>query len=55
MSSAFIQRPAPAFKAMTVFAGGEFKEISLSDYLGQWYDTFFLPKTPTDATSALPN
>jgi hypothetical protein len=36
MSKAFIQRPAPGFKAMTVFANGEFKEISLSDYLGQW-------------------
>ncbi|KEZ43947.1 Peroxiredoxin-1 [Scedosporium apiospermum] len=43
MSSAFIQRPAPAFKAMTVFAGGEFKEISLSDYLGQWVVLLFYP------------
>lgn len=37
MSTAFVQRPAPAFKATTVFPGGEFKDISLSDYLGQWY------------------
>lgn len=36
MSKAFVQRPAPAFTATTVFAGGEFKDISLSDYLGQW-------------------
>lgn len=36
MSKAFVQRPAPAFKAMTVFANGEFKEISLDQYLGQW-------------------
>lgn len=36
MSTASVQKPAPAFKAMTVFPGGEFKEISLSDYLGQW-------------------
>jgi alkyl hydroperoxide reductase subunit AhpC len=36
MSSAFVTRPAPEFKATTVFPGGEFKDISLSDYLGQW-------------------
>jgi hypothetical protein len=36
MSQAFVQKPAPAFKATTVFPGGEFKDISLSDFLGQW-------------------
>lgn len=36
MLTLFSQRPAPGFTAMTVFANGEFKEISLSDYLGQW-------------------
>ncbi|KAH7136868.1 AhpC/TSA family protein [Dactylonectria estremocensis] len=43
MSSAFVQRPAPAFKATTVFPGGEFKDISLSDYLGQWVVLLFYP------------
>ncbi|KAK6212265.1 cTPxI [Pestalotiopsis sp. IQ-011] len=43
MSKAFIQRPAPGFNAMTVFANGEFKEISLSDYLGQWVVLLFYP------------
>lgn len=37
MSTAFVQKPAPNFKATTVFPNGEFKDISLSDYLGQWY------------------
>lgn len=35
-SQAFVQREAPAFTATTVFPGGEFKDISLSDYRGQW-------------------
>ncbi|KAK7956581.1 Peroxiredoxin-1 [Apiospora hydei] len=43
MSKAFVQRPAPAFKAMTVFANGEFKEISLDQYLGQWVVLLFYP------------
>ncbi|VUC34027.1 unnamed protein product [Clonostachys rosea] len=43
MSSAFVQRPAPAFKATTVFTAGEFKDISLSDYLGQWVVLLFYP------------
>ncbi|RYP71929.1 hypothetical protein DL771_004532 [Monosporascus sp. 5C6A] len=34
-SEAFIQRPAPGFTATTVLPGGEFKDVSLSDYLGQ--------------------
>ncbi len=37
MSSAFVTRPAPEFTATTVFPGGEFKDISLSEYRGQWY------------------
>ncbi|GKT96441.1 ahpC/TSA family protein [Colletotrichum tofieldiae] len=43
MSSAFVQRPAPGFKATTVFPGGEFKDINLSDYLGQWVVLLFYP------------
>ncbi|KAH9886521.1 thioredoxin-like protein [Xylariomycetidae sp. FL2044] len=42
-TSAFVQRPAPAFKATTVFPSGEFKDISLSDYLGQWVVLLFYP------------
>jgi peroxiredoxin (alkyl hydroperoxide reductase subunit C) len=38
----FVQRPAPAFTATTVVEG-EFKEISLSEYLGQWVILFFYP------------
>lgn len=36
MSQAFVQKPAPDFKATTVFPGGEFRDISLSDFRGQW-------------------
>jgi hypothetical protein len=32
----FVQRPAPAFTA-TAVVEGEFKDISLSEFLGQWY------------------
>lgn len=42
MSSAFVQRPAPDFSATTLFPGGEFRDIKLSDFKGQWYD-FTLP------------
>ena len=35
-TQAFVQREAPGFTATTVFPGGEFKDISLSDYRGQW-------------------
>ncbi|KAI0021595.1 thioredoxin-like protein [Xylariomycetidae sp. FL0641] len=42
-TQAFVQRPAPGFKATTVFPGGEFKDISLSDYLGQWVVLLFYP------------
>ena len=30
-----VQKPAPAFKATTVVEGN-FQDVSLSDYLGQW-------------------
>ncbi len=33
---ATVQKPAPAFKA-TAVVDGLFKDISLQDYLGQWY------------------
>ncbi|KAG1871763.1 peroxiredoxin [Suillus subalutaceus] len=38
----FVQRPAPAFTA-TAVVEGEFKETSLSEYLGQWVILFFYP------------
>lgn len=38
-----ILQPAPQFKAKAVFNGGEVKEISLSDYKGQWVVLFFYP------------
>jgi peroxiredoxin (alkyl hydroperoxide reductase subunit C) len=31
-----IQKPAPAF-TVTALIDGAFKQVSLSDYLGQWY------------------
>ncbi|KAM4055707.1 ahpC/TSA family protein [Hirsutella rhossiliensis] len=43
MSSAFVQRPAPGFTTTAVMPGGEFKEVSLSDYLGQWVVLLFYP------------
>ena len=33
---ALIQRPAPTFKAEAVIEG-HFLDVSLADYLGQWY------------------
>lgn len=35
-TKAFVQKPAPVFTATTVLETGEFKEVSLSDYKGQW-------------------
>lgn len=35
-TKAFVQKPAPLFTATTVFEQGEFKEVNLSDYKGQW-------------------
>ncbi|KAI1396624.1 thioredoxin-like protein [Hypoxylon fuscum] len=43
MSSAFVQRPAPAFTATTVFPGGLFKDIFLKDYEGKWVVLLFYP------------
>jgi len=40
--SAFVQRPAPAFKA-TAVVGSVFQEISLSDFRGKWVVLFFYP------------
>ncbi|KAJ3490091.1 hypothetical protein NLI96_g1657 [Meripilus lineatus] len=39
---ATVQKPAPAFKASAVI-DGQFQDISLSDYLGQWVILFFYP------------
>jgi peroxiredoxin (alkyl hydroperoxide reductase subunit C) len=36
-----IQHPAPAF-TVTALIDGAFKEVSLSDYLGQWCVHFLL-------------
>lgn len=36
---ATVQKPAPAFKASAVI-DGQFQDISLSDYLGQWFVLF---------------
>ncbi len=36
---ALIQRPAPTFKAAAV-VDGLFEDVSLTDYLGQWYEPF---------------
>ena len=51
-----IGKPAPQFKEQAVIDGGEFKEISLSDYTGKWVVLFFIlsisllfvqPKSPS--------
>ncbi|KAF8605141.1 thioredoxin-like protein [Ceratobasidium sp. AG-I] len=39
---AYVQRPAPAFTA-TAVENGQFKQLSLSDYLGKWVVVFFWP------------
>ncbi|RDA85939.1 hypothetical protein CP532_0819 [Ophiocordyceps camponoti-leonardi (nom. inval.)] len=41
--SAFVQKPAPAFTAQAVMPGGEFKDVSLSDFKGQWVILLFYP------------
>jgi len=38
-----IGQPAPQFTAPAVIDGGEFKDISLSDFQGQWTVLFFYP------------
>ncbi|KAI0338513.1 peroxiredoxin [Trametopsis cervina] len=39
---AFVQKPAPTFKAPAV-VDGLFTDVSLSDYIGQWVVLFFYP------------
>ena len=41
--SVLVQKEAPDFKAQAVMADGSFKEISLSDYRGQYVLLFFYP------------
>lgn len=41
--SVLVQKPAPDFKANAVMPDGSFKEISLSDYKGQYVLLFFYP------------
>ena len=41
--SVLVTQPAPDFKAQAVMPGGEFKEISLSDYKGKYVVLFFYP------------
>ena len=38
-----IGQPAPQFTAPAVVDGGEFKDISLNDYKGQWVVLYFYP------------
>lgn len=40
---AMINQPAPQFTAQAVVDGGDFKEISLTDYKGKWVVLFFYP------------
>lgn len=40
--AAHVQQPAPEFKAQAV-VGGEFKEVKLADYKGQYVYLFFWP------------
>lgn len=42
MSSASVQQPAPLFTSQAVEAG-EIKDVSLSDYVGQWVVLLFYP------------
>ena len=49
---ALVQRPAPTFKAEAV-VDGMFIDISLADYLGQWYVFFFLLTFTSMANSEL--
>ena len=38
-----IGHPAPQFTVPAVVSGGDFKDVSLSDYKGQWVILFFYP------------
>jgi len=37
---ALVQRPAPTFKAEAI-AEGQFVELNLAEYIGQWFVNFF--------------
>lgn len=39
-----INQQAPSFEKVKAYHNGEFKEISLSDYSGQWLILFFYPR-----------
>ena len=41
--STLVTRPAPAFTAQAVMEDGSFKEVSLSDYKGQYVVLYFYP------------
>ncbi len=41
--SVLVTQPAPDFKAQAVLADGTFKEVSISDYQGQYVLLFFYP------------
>lgn len=42
-----INQPAPDFKNLKSFQNGEFKEVSLTDYVGHWLVLFFYPRNFT--------
>jgi hypothetical protein len=51
-----IQHPAPAF-TVTALVDGEFKEVSLKDYVGRWYICAFSSSTHdflTDRAQGVP-
>ena len=41
--SVLVTKEAPEFKAQAVMPDGSFKEVSLSDYRGQYTVLFFYP------------
>eukprot|EP00275_Glaucocystis_incrassata_P002114 EC124791.1.p1 GENE.EC124791.1~~EC124791.1.p1 ORF type:complete len:218 (+),score=54.37 EC124791.1:67-654(+) len=43
MSKAFVQKPAPSWKAQAVMPDGSFKEISDADFKGKYFVIFFYP------------
>lgn len=52
---ATVQKPAPAFKA-TAVVDSQFKDIALSDFLGQWcvaLDRVLIPVQPAHTPDAL--
>lgn len=42
--SVLVNKPAPAFTATAVMEDGTTKQVSLSDYKGQYVVLFFYPK-----------